>query len=207
MSDGEQQADALRRATESLTADDLAWMMPAASELPPELAGFRELRDTVLDNATMAAHGFPGQTEGSIAAIGRITGHIREVGPQELIDPEEGDVVLAGMVAHLFQDEANVARWIDEVFLTEFKANAGIESLLFAEELEARGFYGKSAAMFAVHGTPTTEIGSTVVDFGVGRVLGVAFVVAMGRSRNLPLATDLALRLERRIVSVALGSA
>ena len=38
-----------------------------------------------------------------------------------------------------------------------------------------------------------------------GRLLGVAFVVALGSSENLSLARDLALRLERQVVSVVLG--
>ena len=212
MNEGERQrAEAFRRATDAVTEADLQWMTLPPHNLPRELTGFGVGREGELDNGTMAEHGFPGQTSASIGELGRITGYVREVAPARLPNPAEGDVVTAGMVAHLFTDADAVSRWIDEVFIKEFVANVGLirdngHELTHAEELEVSGFHGKAAALFAVHVVPNATLGSTIVDFAVGRVLGVAFVVALGRSRNLHLATDLALRLERQIVSVALGS-
>ncbi len=212
MNEGERQrAVAFQRATDAVTEADLQWMTLPPHNLPRELAGFGVGREGELDNATMAEHGFPGQTAASIGEMGRITGYVREVAPVRLPNPAEGDVVTAGMVAHLFTDADAVARWIDEVFIKEFLANVGLirdngHELVHAEELEVSGFHGKAAALFAVHVVPNGTLGSTIVDFAVGRVLGVAFAVALGQSRNLHLSTDLALRLERQIVSVALGS-
>ncbi len=212
MSDDQQGTDAFRRATDAVAGDDLQWMPLSSQELPPEFAGFREVRAGELDNATMAEHGLPGQTAESIAAMGRITGYAREVARERLPDPADGAVVMAGMVAHLFVDADGVGRWIDEVFRKDFLASVGRirdsgHNLVHAEEVAVSGFHGKCAALFAVHETPLGELGSTIIDFGVGRILGVAFVVALGRNRNLEMAVDLGLRLERRIVSVALGSA
>ena len=212
MNEGEgQRAEAFRRATDAVTEADLQWMTLPPQGLPQELAGFSVGREGELDNATMAEHGFPGQTAASIREMGRVTGYVREVAPDRLPNAAEGDVVTAGMVAHLFTDADAVARWIDEVFIKEFLANVGLirdngHELVHAEEIEVSGFHGKAAALFAVHVVPNGTLGSTIVDFAVGRVLGVAFVVSLGRSRHLDIATDLALRLERQIVSVALGS-
>ncbi len=212
MSDEQQQADAFRRATDAVTAEDLQLMPLPSQEMPGDLASFREIRAGELDNAAMAEHGLPGQTEASIASIGRITGYAREVARERLPDAGAGVVVMAGMVAHLFRDEGGVEQWIDQVFRKDFLASVGRirdggHNLVHAEEVEAGGFHGRSAALFAVHETPLGELGSTIVDFAVGRILGVAFVVTLGRAPNIELAVDLGLRLERRIVSVALGSA
>jgi hypothetical protein len=45
-----------------------------------------------------------------------------------------------------------------------------------------------------------------VVDFRVGRILGVAFVGAVGDHQRLDLANQLAQALEKRIVRVVLGA-
>ena len=78
--------------------------------------------------------------------------------------------------------------------------------LIHAEQLELSGFYGKGASIFAVHEIPNGTLGSTIVDFSIGRLLGVTFAVTLGETQNLELAKDLALSLERQVVSVALGS-
>ena len=49
-------------------------------------------------------------------------------------------------------------------------------------------------------------ISSTVVDFRVGRLLGVAFIGAVGDHDRLDQVVQLGRTLEKRIVSVVLGS-
>jgi hypothetical protein len=44
-----------------------------------------------------------------------------------------------------------------------------------------------------------------VIDFRVGRILGVAYVGTVGDHRRLKPTTELGLALERRIVRVVLG--
>ncbi|MCY4448612.1 MAG: hypothetical protein OXE02_07180 [Chloroflexi bacterium] len=205
-----QQTNALRRATDAVQMADLEHMLLQPADMPPELAGFVVTRENELDNETMAEHGFPGQTEESIGEAGRISGYLREMSRELEEEPETGTIVSAGMVAHLFRDGASVERWIDETFLSEFVGNAGRildngHELLHAEEVPVSGFHGKAAGVFAVHDVPVGVIGSTIVDFALGRLLGVAFVVALGSSENLAASRELALRMERRFVSVALG--
>ena len=205
-----QQTNALRRATDAVQMADLEHMLLQPADMPPELAGFVVTRENELDNETMAEHGFPGQTEESLGEAGRISGYLREMSRELEEEPETGTIVSAGMVAHLFRDGASVERWIDETFLSEFVGNAGRildngHELLHAEEVPVSGFHGKAAGVFAVHDVPVGVIGSTIVDFALGRLLGVAFVVALGSSEHLAASRELALRMERRFVSVALG--
>ena len=49
------------------------------------------------------------------------------------------------------------------------------------------------------------QVSSTIVDFRIGRLLGVAFVLTLGDDERLPQAEQAALALERRIVSYILG--
>ena len=55
--------------------------------------------------------------------------------------------------------------------------------------------------------TPDSVVdSSTVIDFRVGRILGVAFVGSVGDHQRLDLASELARSLEKRIVKVVLGA-
>ena len=210
MTSQRQHTDAFHRATDAVAQADLERMLLHPVDMPPDLTGFVVTRENELDNETMAEHGFPGQTEETIGEAGRISGYLRELSRELEEEPETGFIVSAGMVAHLFRDGESVERWIDETFLSEFVGNAGRvmdngHELLHAEEVPVSGFHGKAAAVFAVHDVPVGVIGSTIVDFALGRLLGVGFVVALGSSEHLATARELALRMERRFVSVALG--
>ena len=210
MTSQRQHTDAFRRATDAVAQADLERMLLHPVDMPPDLTGFVVTRENELDNETMAEHGFPGQTEETIGEAGRISGYLRELSRELEEEPETGLIVSAGMVAHLFRDGESVEHWIDETFLSEFVGNAGRvmdngHELLHAEEVPVSGFHGKAAAVFAVHDVPVGVIGSTIVDFALGRLLGVGFVVALGSSEHLATARELALRMERRFVSVALG--
>ena len=58
-----------------------------------------------------------------------------------------------------------------------------------------------------LQGSTAGLLSSTVIDFRVGRILGVAFVGSVGDQERLDLASQLARSLEKRIVQVVLGSA
>ncbi|MCY4581444.1 MAG: hypothetical protein OXE50_01395 [Chloroflexi bacterium] len=210
MTSPNQHTSAFRRATDAVSAADLEHMLLLPSDMPPEFTDFVVAREGVLDNETMANNGFPGQTEDRIEEAGRVSGFLREVSREDVEQEETGLIVSAGMVAHLFRDSASVERWIDESFLGQFLGNAGSvldsgNELMHAEEVPVAGFHGRAAAVFAVHDVPVGVVGSTIVDFALGRLLGVAFVVALGSSEHLTATRELALRMERRFVSVALG--
>ena len=203
--------DPLKRATDAVREEDLEHMLLDIDDLPSELTGFEIAREGILDNTSMADHGFPGQTVESIEARGRITGYVREFAPEELETALDGDLITVGTVIHLFETDNGPSEWIDDVFLKEFLGSVGNlndngHELIHAEQVELSGFYGKSASIFAVHEIPNGTLGSTIVDFSIGRLLGVTFVVTLGETQNLELAKDLALSLERQVVSVALGS-
>ena len=203
--------DPLKRATDAVREEDLEHMLLDVDDLPSELTGFEIAREGILDNTTMADHGFPGQTVESIGARGRITGYVREFAPEELETALDGDLITVGTVIHLFETDNGPSEWIDDIFLKEFLGSVGNlndngHELIHAEQVELSGFYGKSASIFAVHEIPNGTLGSTIVDFSIGRLLGVTFVVTLGETQNLELAKDLALSLERQVVSVVLGS-
>ena len=203
--------DPLKRATDAVREEDLEHMLLDIDDLPSELTGFEIAREGILDNTTMADHGFPGQTVESIGARGRITGYVREFAPEELETALDGDLITVGTVIHLFETDNDPSEWIDDIFLKEFLGSVGNlndngHELIHAEQVELSGFYGKSASIFAVHEIPNGTLGSTIVDFSIGRLLGVTFVVTLGETQNLELAKDLALSLERQVVSVVLGS-
>ena len=203
--------DPLKRATDAVREEDLEHMLLDIDDLPSELTGFEIAREGILDNTTMADHGFPGQTVESIGARGRITGYVREFAPEELETALDGDLITVGTVIHLFETDNSSSEWIDDIFLKEFLGSVGNlndngHELIHAEQVELSGFYGKSASIFAVHEIPNGTLGSTIVDFSIGRLLGVTFAVILGETQNLELAKGLALSLERQVVSVALGS-
>ncbi|SVA04092.1 uncharacterized protein METZ01_LOCUS56946, partial [marine metagenome] len=71
-------ANSLAQATYELSSEPLQNMTLDLSQLPNELAGFSLLRESILDNKTMATHGFPGNTEEKYDEAGRLTGYLRE---------------------------------------------------------------------------------------------------------------------------------
>ena len=63
----------------------------------------------------------------------------------------------------------------------------------------------EAVALKVLKGGAAGLISSAVLDFRVGRILGVAFVGTVGDHERLDLATQLAQSLEKRIVQVVLG--
>ena len=122
----------------------------------------------------------------------------------------DGVDFMAATVAHLFDTPESVHEWMHDVFLQDFEANVGAEignnqKLLGSERLEPTGFFDEAVALKALHEDNGRLISVTIVDFRVGRVLGVAFVGTLGDHVRLDEATELGVALEQRIVSVALA--
>lgn len=205
-------SQALHRAAQRMTAEDLPNMVLLHRDLPASLQDFVPRRQNYLDNQTMAEHGMPGSSAERFREIGRITGYLQEFNasvPESNVIPPGSDLQVASVV-HLFDDPDGVARWIDEVFLHDFEANVNEEihpdqHLLAAERLPLEGFSDVSAGLWVIHGTPEGTVSSTVVDFRVGRILGVVYVVTLNNYSRLELARELGLALERKIVRVVLG--
>lgn len=206
-------SEALNRATRSVTEAELPDMVLAQDELPPELREFRPLRAGILDNATMAEQGFSGNTAESFRAIGRVSGYLREFAAPA---PPGGGIpvgfdLAAATVVHLFDDAQGVLRWMQEIFVGQFEANVDTEihpgqQLLVVERLPFHGFSDAVVGIRVLQSGTTGPVSSTVVDFRVGRLLGVAYVATVGNSERRALVERLALALERKIVRVVLGA-
>jgi hypothetical protein len=205
-------SEALNRATRSITEGDLPRMVLDLDELLPEFQGFYPSRDGILDNATMAEQGFPGNSAESFAALGRITGYVQEFAapvPRGEVLPVGYDLAVATVV-HLFEDAQGVSRWMQEIFLEQFTANVGQEihpdqQLLMVERLPFHGFSDEVAGLRVLQSGPQGPVSSTVVDFRVGRLLGVVYTAAFGNCERQAVVERLGHALERKIVRVVLG--
>ncbi len=187
-------------------------MVLGRNELPPELRGYRMVREGTLDNAKMAQHGFTGNSADRYRGAGRINGYSREFGPPANTPVEDGANFVAAAVAHLFESPEAVSRWMHEIFLKDFEGHVGQSmgqgsQLISVNPLSPAGFFDESVALRVLQGGPHGLASSTVIDFRVGRILGVVFVGTVGDHSRLELATELGLALEKRIVRVALGAA
>ena len=204
-------SEAIHRATQAITPDDLPRMVLYQRDLPAALRHFLPTRDNALDNETMAQQGFPGSTAERFRAVGRITGYMCEFAAPA----PEGDEIpagydlLAATVVHLFDHPEGVSRWIDEVFVGEFCARVDQElhpgqRLLTVERLTPRGFADQAVGLRVLQSSEPGPVSSTIIDFRVGRLLGVAYVATLGSYERLALVEQLAHTLERRFVQVAL---
>jgi hypothetical protein len=160
----------------------------------------------------MAEQGFPGNSADSFGALGRITGYVQEFAapvPRGEAIPVGYDLAVATVV-HLFEDAHGVLRWMQEVFLGQFEANAGHEihpdqHLLMVERLPFQGFSDAVAGLRVLQSGPQGPVSSTVVDFRVGRLLGVVYIAAFGNCKRRAVVERLGHALERKIVRVVLG--
>ena len=172
--------------------------------------GFSVAREGDLDNRTLAEHGFSGTTERRFQDAGRIAGYVREfVSPTAQLDMDGADLIV-GSVAHLFDTPEDVDHWMRDIFLKDFSENVGAvlengQKMIEVEELEPQGFFDDAVALKAVHDSSGQIISSTVVDFRVGRILGVTYVATVGDHLRLEEATALGIAMEKLIVSAALG--
>ena len=200
---------ALDRATFGISEESLQYMVLENSAMPEEFQGFQVVREGPLDNETMAQHGFQGNTPERFRTLGRVTGFMRELG--ETSNAGDGFNFLGATVAHLFDNPKTVTDWMHEVFIKDFEANIGEsvgedQQLISTKRLETSGFFDEAVALKVLQGGTAGLVSSTVRDFRVGRILGVAFVGTVGDHERLGLATQLAQSLERQIVKVVLGA-
>ena len=200
---------ALDRATFGISEESLQYMVLENSDMPEEVQGFQVVREGPLDNETMAQHGFQGNTPERFRTLGRVTGFMRELG--ETSNAGDGFNFLGATVAHLFDNPKTVTDWMHEVFIKDFEANIGEsvgedQQLISTKRLETSGFFDEAVALKVLQGGTAGLVSSTVLDFRVGRILGVAFVGTVGDHERLDLATQLAQTLERQIVKVVLGA-
>jgi hypothetical protein len=204
-------SEALHRTTQLITEADLPRMVLDRGELPPALGDFMMVRTGTLDNDTMAEQGFPGSSAERFRTVGRLTGYLQEFAapaPESEQIPAGYDIA-AATVVHLFEDPQGVSRWIEEVFLRDFTANVDQElqpgqRLLMVQRLEFRGFADEVAGLRVLQSSPIGPISSTVVDFRIGRLLGVAYVATVGNFERQELVERLGRALERKIVRVVL---
>ena len=200
---------ALDRATFGISEESLQYMVLEKSDMPEEFQEFQVVREGPLDNETMAQHGFQGNTPERFRTLGRVTGFMRELG--ETSNAGDGFNFLGATVAHLFDNPKTVTDWMHEVFIKDFEANIGEsvgedQQLISTKRLETSGFFDEAVALKVLQGGTAGLVSSTVLDFRVGRILGVAFVGTVGDHERLDLATQLAQSLERQIIRVVLGA-
>jgi hypothetical protein len=129
--------------------------------------------------------------------------------PRGEVIPVGYDIV-AATVVHLFEEPQGVSRWMQEIFLGQFEANAGEEihpnqRLLMVERLPFRGFSDDVVGLRVLQSGPQGPVSSTVVDFRVGRLLGVVYIAAFGNCERQAIVERLGHALERKIVRVVLG--
>jgi hypothetical protein len=200
----------LDRATFGVSDTDLGLMVLEITELPEEFQEHQVVREGPLSNEAMAEHGFANNTAERFKQAGRINGFMREFGPTSNMSAPDGFNFLAASVAHLFDTPDSVVGWMKDVFLKDFEENIGEgvgegHQLVSAQRLEPKSFFDEAVALRILQGGPTGLISSTVIDFRVGRILGVAFVGTVGDHERMDLATEVGLALEKRIVRIALG--
>jgi hypothetical protein len=207
-------SEALNRAMRSIRDSDLPRMVLDQHDLPAAFRDFQVAREEVLDNATMAEQSFPGNSVERFLALGRRTGYLREfvapMPPSGVIPP--GYDLAVATVVHLFDTPQGVSRWMREIFLEQFEANVGAEvhpgqQLLMVERLPCHGFADDAVGLRLLQSSPQGPVSSTVVDFRVGRLLGVAYIASYGNCERRALTEQLGQALERRIVRVVLGAA
>lgn len=200
----------LDKATFGANESALELMVLEKGELPAEFSGYQVVRDGELDNDAMAEQGFEGNTAQRFRDAGRVTGFMREFGQTASMVAHDGFNFLSATVVHLFDNPNSVSGWMHDVFLKDFAEHVGESvgddhQLISAHRLEPTGFFDEAVALKVLQGGPSGLISSTVVDFRVGRILGVAFVGTVGDHQRLDLAGELGLALEQRIVRVVLG--
>ena len=201
---------AITRATYRVTEDTLPEMVLDKGEFPGDFQAHQVVREGELNNETLAVNGFAGNTAQRFLEAGRVTGNMRELGPTSAMAMADGFDFMAASVVHLFDTPESVSRWMRDIFLKDFEDRVGDSvgqghQLVSATRLETSGFFDESVALRVLQGGPTGLISSTVVDFRLGRLLGVAFVGTIGDYHRPELAMQIGQALERRMAGVVLG--
>ena len=200
----------MTRATYRVTEETLDDMVLEKSEFPSEFQGHQVVREGELDNERLARNGFEGSTAERFREAGRVTGSMREVGPTTDMNMSDGFDFMAASVVHLFDSPESVSKWMHEIFLKDFEGHVGDSvgqghQLVSATRLDTDGFFDESVALRVLQGGPTGLISSTVVDFRLGRLLGVAFIGTIGDHERSALTMQIGRALEKRMASIVLG--
>ena len=204
-------SSSIDRATYSVGEAALDLMVLEKAGFPETFQGHQVIREGVLDNETLAENGFDGTTAERFSQAGRVTGVMRELGPTSNMAMSDGFDFMAASVVHLFDSPDSVHGWMHEIFLKDFEDRVGESvgqghQLVSATRLEPTGFFDEAVGLRVLQGGVDGLISSTVVDFRVGRLLGVVFIGAVGDHDRLDQVIQLGQILEKRIVSVVLGS-
>lgn len=199
------------RATYSVGEAALDLMVLEKSEFPEGFQGHQVVREGSLDNDTLAQNGFDGSTSERFTAAGRVTGVMRELGPTSTMAMSDGFDFMAASVVHLFDTPESVHSWMHDIFLKDFEDRVGESvgqghQLVSVTRLEPQGFFDEAVGLRILQGGVDGLISSTVLDFRVGRLLGVVFIGAVGDHERLNQVQQLGQTLEKRMVSVVLGS-
>ena len=205
-------SSSIDRATYSVGESALDLMVLEKLAFPEAFQGHQIIREGALDNDTLAANGFEGTTAQRFADAGRVTGVMRELGPTSNMTMVDGFDFMAASVVHLFDSPDSVHSWMHEIFLKDFEDRVGESigqghQLVSATRLDPKGFFDEAVGLKVLQGGGDGLISSTVVDFRVGRLLGVVFIGTVGDHDRLEPVESLGQDLEKRIVSVVLGSA
>lgn len=200
----------LVQATFGIHESDLPRLVLSAYNLPPRYESYTQIREDGLDNLKMAEHGFPGATEERFREIGRINGFVREFWSSAVNPDVDGADVLVGSVAHLFDTPDGVHDWMHDVFLYDFLNNIGVDAgegqiLVGADQFTPEGFYDEAVGLRASYNRYGHSISATIIDFRVGRILGVAYIATTGDHTRAEEVTDLGMKMEEYIVGVVLG--
>lgn len=206
--------DAVTRATYTISPDDLERMLLSKEQLPPGSEGFEVVREGELSNEDMADLPLAGHSAQELRRLGRITGFQREwlTTVEETNLTEGADLALATVV-HFMESPEAVSHWMQEVFLGEFKDKVGEElgpghTLVAVEQLSLSAqFHHEAVSLRALQEGPKGIVSSSVIDFRIGRLLGVVYVVTVGDRDRLGVTETLGKTLERHMIAVALGAA
>jgi hypothetical protein len=201
----------LDRATYSVGESALDGMVLEKHEFPAQFHGHQVVREGPLNNDTLAQNGFEGTTAERFREAGRVTGVMRELGPTSNMAMADGFDFMAASVVHLFDTPDSVHGWMHEIFLKDFEDRVGesvgqAHQLVSATRLDPQGFFDEAVGLRVLQGGVDGLISSTVVDFRVGRLLGVVFIGAIGDHNRLDQVMQLGQSLEKRMVGVVLGS-
>ena len=204
-------SSSIDRATYSIGETALDLMVLEKTGFPDLFQGHQVVREGSLDNETLAQNGFEGASAERFSQAGRVTGVMRELGPTSNMGMSDGFDFMAATVVHLFDSPDSVHSWMHDIFLKDFEDRVGesvgqSHQLVSATRLEPKGFFDEAVGLKVLQGGADGLISSTVVDFRVGRLLGVVFIGAVGDHDRLDQVVQLGQILEKRMVSVVLGS-
>ena len=203
----------LYRATQLVNDDDLQWMVLQHNELPSSFEHFCLLREGVLSNEAMAEKGLGGRNAADLRSLGRWTGFMREFTTNRNAGHLDlGTDIAVATLVHLFDSGEAITHWMTEVFISDMEKSIGRyveldQEIVSAVTYKPEGLADESAGMHVLQKTSHGEISSTVVDFRVGRLLGVVFCITFGNVQRRNEMGNVAKTLENKMVKVVLGAA